>query len=102
MSDPTTIPLADPPTLCEPCQARALEAGLSWKPGFYMCPVCDNLATAKAAVWRAAMAIAMNRRNVAAAASTAAQLKVIRDLLSAKLAGGEAEFWDLVEKELRK
>lgn len=48
------------------------------------------------------MAVSMNQRNAAAAASTAAQLKVIRELLSAKLGGGEAEFWDLVERELRK
>jgi len=48
------------------------------------------------------MAISQNSRNKAAEATTAAQIKVIRDLLSAKLAGGEAEFWDLVEKEMRK
>lgn len=62
----------------------------------------SDIEAAKNAAWRAAMALSMNQRNLAAAASTAAQLKVIREILSAKLAGGEAEFWDLVERELRK
>lgn len=48
------------------------------------------------------MAIAKNQRSVAAEAQTAAQLKVIRQLLAEKLEGGEAAFWDLVERELRK
>lgn len=62
----------------------------------------SDIEAAKNAAWRAAMAMSQNSRNRAAEATTTAQLKVIRDLLSAKLAGGEAEFWDLVEKELRK
>ena len=103
------VSLVAHPELCAGCNARRLEAAVEGELGFIVCSVCmerhpqvSDVEAARKAAWRAAMAMSMNQRNAAAAASTAAQLKVIRDLLSAKLAGGEAEFWDLVERELLK
>lgn len=57
---------------------------------------------ARRSVRRAALALSKNQRHLAEQVETAAQLTVIRRLLSAQLPGGEAEFWQLVEVELRK
>lgn len=56
---------------------------------------------ARATSWRHALNLAGGDRQVAAALSKTAELDVIRRLVSATLPGGEAEYWQLVDKELR-
>lgn len=67
-----------------------------------MTPGDETVASAHAAAQRAAMALSHNNRNLANAAETRAQLTVVRRILGNMLPGGEAEFWQLVEKELRR
>lgn len=61
-----------------------------------------SIKDARDAAWRAAMAMAQNNRSRASEVEAKAQLVVIRRILGAMLAGGEAEFWAQVEVELRK
>lgn len=57
---------------------------------------------AKLAAWRGALAVSQDHRNVAAAVLHDAELAVLRRLAAAHLPGGEAEYWQLVEQEVRR
>ncbi|HEX6052758.1 MAG TPA: hypothetical protein VFZ21_26010 [Gemmatimonadaceae bacterium] len=56
---------------------------------------------ARATSWRTALSMTGGDRQAASVISKTAELDVIRRLVSATLPGGEAEFWQLVDKELR-
>lgn len=62
----------------------------------------DPVEDARQAAWRGAMAVSQNRRNLAASMTITAELSVMRGLLARGLPGGEAEYWTMVETELRK
>jgi hypothetical protein len=57
---------------------------------------------ARQAAWRAALAMSQNDRHIAAVLVRNTEFDVLRRLVSAQLPGGEMEYWELVEKELRK
>ncbi len=57
--------------------------------------------TAAAAAWQTALNLSGHDRQVAAALARNAELAVIRRLLAATLPGGLAEYWQLVDQELR-
>lgn len=57
---------------------------------------------AKNAALRAALAVARQSRGMAAELMRNSEIRVLRDILSATLAGGEAEYWTRVEAELRR
>lgn len=62
----------------------------------------EKLVFARDAAWRAALAISGNSRTMASAASRDAQMKILRQVVSRVLPGGETEFWAMVEMELRR
>lgn len=64
-------------------------------------PPDETVAAAYAAVQHTARQVA-GTRQVSSELETRAQLTVVRRLLGAMLPGGESEFWQLVEKELRR
>ena len=57
---------------------------------------------ARQAVWRAAMSVSLNRRDLAQRVQEGAEMHVIRKLLAAMIPGGEVGYWQLVEAELRR
>jgi hypothetical protein len=62
----------------------------------------SDIDAAKRAAWRAALTLAKDHRNVAAAVHDRAELAVLRRVVSRLLPDGEAGYWRLVEEELRK
>lgn len=57
--------------------------------------------TAAETAWQTALNLSGHDRQVAAALSRNAELAVIRRLQPAALPGGLAEYWQLVDQELR-
>ncbi len=57
--------------------------------------------TAAETAWRTALNLAGHDRQTAAALARNAELAVIRRLIAATLPGGLAEYWQLVDQELR-
>jgi hypothetical protein len=55
---------------------------------------------AKAEAWRVAKLLAQGDRGLASVTMHNAELDVIRKLLCLRLAGGEAEYWRMIAKEL--
>lgn len=62
----------------------------------------DEIENAKSAAMRAALAMGHNSRGMAAELMRAAEIKVLRTIVSAMMKGGEAGYWAAVETELRK
>lgn len=61
----------------------------------------DRAEEAADAAWQTALNLSGHDRQVAAALARTAELAVIRRLLAATLPGGLAEYWHLVDQELR-
>lgn len=107
--------MSEPQTYCAPCANLAEQRKREGKAGgFVLCEWCmarqdavggttQDIDAAKDSAWRAARGLAPEEdRMVASAIIMAAERDVLRRLLCAQLPGGEAEYWALVEQELKR
>lgn len=58
----------------------------------------DPVDVAKSNAWFAARSVSCDNREAASVVMRTAELTVLRRLVAAQLAGGEAEYWKLVEQ----
>lgn len=99
---------------CAACRPIAEAAVANGKFGWVMCSSCqtksdlesaaqDTIESAKDEAWRTAQGLAPEGdRLVASAIMMAAELDVMRRILSSQLHGGEAMYWRFVKQELKR